>query len=132
MMKAAFGEWEAIHDRIHQIDQAEREVKQHFDLERKQLELRLAMIELPNAKKRGGSIKERQQSARVEYLQEVIVAYLKQEKRPVRGFAIQQFVEDHTGRHIGNVSAFMNKLMPKYKEVRKLGRGIYVYEEKAL
>ncbi|WP_425388423.1 hypothetical protein [Domibacillus robiginosus] len=26
----------------------------------------------------------------------------------------------------------MNALMPKYKEVRKLGRGMYVYENKVL
>ncbi|WNS81193.1 hypothetical protein RRU94_10300 [Domibacillus sp. DTU_2020_1001157_1_SI_ALB_TIR_016] len=132
MVKAAFGEREAIQSRLQQIDQTEREIKRHFDQERKQLELRLAMIGLPNAKKRAGSVKERRRSAYVDYLQEVIVAYLKEEKRPVRGFAIQQFVEDQTGHHIGNMSAFMNTLMPKHQEVRKLGRGMYVYEETVL
>ncbi|WP_242231994.1 hypothetical protein [Domibacillus sp. PGB-M46] len=131
-MKAAFGEREAIQSRLQQIDQTEREIKRHFDQERKQLEFRLEMIELPNARKRAGSIKKRQRSAYVGYLQELIVAYLKQEKRPVRGFAVQQFVKDQTGHHIDNMSAFMNALMPKHEEVRKLGRGLYVYEEKAL
>ncbi|MCM3791213.1 hypothetical protein M3221_23040 [Domibacillus indicus] len=131
-MKAVFGEREAIQNRLHQIDQTEREIRRHFDQERKQLELRLAMMELPNARKRAGSVKERRRSAYVEYLQEVIVAYLKEEKRPVRGFAVQQFVKDQTGHHIGNMSAFMNALMPKHEEVRKLGRGMYVYEKKVL
>ncbi|WP_309089125.1 hypothetical protein [Domibacillus sp.] len=131
-MKAAFGEREAIQNRLYQIDQTEREIRRHFDLERKQLEFRLAMMKLPNAKKRAGSVKERRRSAYVEYLQEVIVAYLKQEKRPVRGFTVQQYVEEQTGHHIGNMSAFMNALMPKYPEVRKLGRGLYVCEKKIL
>lgn len=131
-MSTTFGEREAIKKRLNQVEQLEREIKRHFRLERNQLVLRLNIIEALDTEYRASSLKLQRRKARVTLLQETIVRYLKQENRPVRGFAVQRYVEDRTGHRIGNVSAFMNALMPKYKEVRKIGRGMYVYENKVL
>ena len=131
-MNITFGEREAIKKRLNQLEQLERDIKRHFQLERNQLVLRLNIIEAIDTEYRASSVTLQRRKARVTFLQETIVGYLKQENRPVRGLAVRQYVEDRTGHRIGNVSAFMNALMPKYKEVRKIGRGMYVYENKVL
>ena len=128
-MHMTFGEKEAIKRRLSQIDQLEQDIRYHFQLERKQLIISLNRLEAPGNEWRSGAPKVRRRTAHVEFLQQMILTYLKQEKRPVRGFAVQQYVEDQTGYHISNMSAFMSALMPKHKEIRKLGRGLYVYQQ---
>ena len=128
-MHMTFGEKEAIKRRLSQIDQLEQDIRYHFQLERKQLIFRLNSLEAPENEWHSKTLKVRRRTAHVKFLQQTILTYLKQEKRPVRAFAVQQYVEDQTGYHISNMSAFMSALMPRHKEVRKLGRGLYVYQQ---
>ncbi|WP_050179733.1 hypothetical protein [Domibacillus robiginosus] len=97
-MNSTFGEREAIKKRLNQIEQLEKDIKRHFQLERKQLFLRLNIIETLDTESRASSVTFQRRKARVTFLQETIVGYLKQENRPVRGLAVQRYVDRGSDR----------------------------------
>nr|WP_197076563.1 hypothetical protein [Domibacillus indicus] len=122
-----FDEKKAIEKRLSQIDSIESKIMEELQAEREELRVRLQDLESGTGKspEKGRS---RRPKRSVEGLRELAVAYLKEQKVPVRAVEIQRFVEQESGRKITNMSAFMRALEPEYKRIRKLGRGLYIYE----
>ncbi|TFE02973.1 hypothetical protein [Jeotgalibacillus salarius] len=54
---------------------------------------------------------------------------LQNQLEPVKGTDIQKFVEDKTGYKVANMTTFMRTIQRKYPDVRKLDRGLYIYEK---
>lgn len=126
-MSTIFDERKAMKTRLSQIDSIESRIIKELQSEREELMSRLQDLENGVRQKREG-VRSRRPSKNVHGLREIAVAYLKEQKTPIRAVEIQRFIEQETGKKITNMSVFMKVLEPEYERVRKLGRGLYVYE----
>ncbi|MCP3761363.1 hypothetical protein NLX67_03020 [Domibacillus sp. A3M-37] len=127
-MNDVFDERQAIKMRLRQLRETEKRVIDELNAEREILLSRLHDLENGVSPKKEGRVQTRRSLGRVSAIRELIVAYLKERKVPVRAVEIQRFVEQETGKKISNMSAFMNALEPEFDRIQKLGRGLYIYE----
>ena len=127
IVNAIFDERKAIKQRLSQIDVMQSRIIKEMQAEREELLSRLQNVE-NGINRNPERTKNRRPKRSVHDLRETAVAYLKEQKKPVRAVEIQQFIEQETGRKITNMSSFMSALEPEYKRIRKLGRGLYIYE----
>ncbi|OLN22483.1 hypothetical protein BTO30_09255 [Domibacillus antri] len=132
-----FDERMALKIRLDQLADAEIRVMQEFKKEREGIFARLqeldsdtadpsipsvTKISLPPKARRG------RRSESLMELRETAVVVLKEQNTPIRGIELQRFVEERTGKKIANMTTFMNGLERENERVRKLGRGLYMYE----
>ncbi|WP_050184279.1 hypothetical protein [Domibacillus robiginosus] len=61
-------------------------------------------------------------------LRDTTIQILKKQNTPIRGIELQRYVEEQSGKKIANMTTFMNSLERENAHVRKLGRGLYIYE----
>lgn len=61
-------------------------------------------------------------------LRDTTIRILKKQNTPIRGIELQRYVEEQSGKKIANMTTFMNSLERENAHVRKLGRGLYIYE----
>lgn len=134
-----FDERIALKIRLDQLADAEVQVMQEFKKERAVIFSRLQELDsmsesndrsvtamttlgLPPRARRG------RRSESLSKLRETAVVVLKEQNTPIRGIELQRFVEERTGKKIANMTTFMNGLERENERVRKLGRGLYMYE----
>ncbi|OAH52868.1 MULTISPECIES: hypothetical protein [Bacillaceae] len=134
-----FDERIALKIRLDQLADAEVRVMQEFKKEREVIFSRLQELDsvdesdarsvaaittigLPPRARRG------RRSESLTELRKTAVVVLKEQNTPIRGIELQRFVEERTGKKIANMTTFMNGLERENERVRKLGRGLYMYE----
>ncbi|OKL36636.1 hypothetical protein [Domibacillus mangrovi] len=134
-----FDERIALKIRLDQLADAEVRVMQEFKKERAVIFSRLQELDsvdesddrsvtaitklgMPPRARRG------RRSESLTKLRETAVVVLKEQNTPIRGIELQRFVEERTGKKIANMTTFMNGLERENERVRKLGRGLYMYE----
>lgn len=134
-----FDERIALKIRLDQLADAEVRVIQEFKKEREVIFSRLQ--ELDNVEKSDNRsvasittiglpprVRRGRRSESLTELRETAVVVLKEQNTPIRGIELQRFVEERTGKKIANMTTFMNSLERENERVRKLGRGLYMYE----
>jgi hypothetical protein len=134
-----FNEQIALKTRLDQLSDAEIRMLHEFRKERENIIKRLqeldgeidkrkpafptvAAVGLPPKIPRG------RRSESLTVLRDATIIVLKEQNNPIRGVELQRFVEERTGKKIANMTTFMNGLERKNERVRKLGRGLYIYE----
>ncbi|OMP66075.1 Rok-like winged helix domain-containing protein [Domibacillus epiphyticus] len=132
-----FDERIALKIRLDQLADAEIRVIQEFKKERDKIFARLQELDGASQEISVASIttigpppkarRGRRSESLVE-LRETAVGVLKEQNTPIRGVELQRFVEERTGKKIANMTTFMNGLERENERVRKLGRGLYIYE----
>ncbi len=133
-----FDERIALKIRLEQLADAEVRVMQEFKKERESIFARLKEldgpekqpIEVASITTIGAPPKPRRgrRSESLTELRDTTISILKKQNTPIRGVELQRFVEDQTGKKIANMTTFMNALERENAHVRKLGRGLYMYE----
>ncbi|MDQ0214335.1 hypothetical protein J2S13_000731 [Oikeobacillus pervagus] len=112
-------ERDAIFRRLRELDSLER-----IGIQTEQSDLQqLDKGEPTVTKKRRG-----RRSAALNELRSTTVEILRQQNEPIRGVDLQKKIEETTGRKIANMTTFMVALERENNHVRKLGRGLYIYE----
>ncbi|TFE03323.1 competence protein ComK [Jeotgalibacillus sp. R-1-5s-1] len=61
-------------------------------------------------------------------MHEAAFTILKSTLEPIKGTDIQDFIEKETGYKVANITTFMKTIQKKDANVRKLDRGLYIYE----
>ncbi|OCA81983.1 MULTISPECIES: hypothetical protein [Bacillaceae] len=139
-----FNERVALKIRLEQLANSEVRIIQEFQKEREAIFRRLKELDTIEAGKTesskeivaltkiGGLPKERKRRGRrsenLEELRELAVTILKKQNTPIRGVELQRQIEGETGKKIANMTTFMVGLERENHRVRKLGRGLYIYE----
>ncbi|PPA71833.1 competence protein ComK [Jeotgalibacillus proteolyticus] len=62
-------------------------------------------------------------------MHEAAFRILKERLQPVKGTEIQEFILNETGFKVANMTTFMKTIQRKDKQVRKLDRGLYIFEK---
>ncbi len=134
-----FDERMALKIRLDQLADAEIRVMQEFKKEREAIFTRLQEldegeedhIEVAAITTVGAAPPKARRGRRSEGLTELrdtTIRILKEQNTPIRGIELQRYVEEQAGRKIANMTTFMNSLERENAHVRKLGRGLYIYE----
>ncbi|KIL74281.1 hypothetical protein [Bacillus badius] len=116
-------EREAIFRRLKELDRIEAEKAEEKAALSKEIVSLTKIGGLPQERKRRG-----RRSENLEELRELAVAILKEQNTPIRGIELQRQIEGKTGKKIANMTTFMVGLERENHRVRKLGRGLYIYE----
>ncbi|MFK2825261.1 competence protein ComK [Bacillus sp. B190/17] len=139
-----FDERMALKIRLEQLADSELRIIQEFQKERETIFRRLKELDTIDAEKMesskeivsltkiGGPPQERKRRGRrsesLEELRQTAVTILKEQNTPIRGVELQRQIEGRTGKKIANMTTFMVGLERENYRVRKLGRGLYIYE----
>ncbi|KAB7706250.1 competence protein ComK [Bacillus aerolatus] len=139
-----FDERIALKVRLEQLANSEFRIIQEFQKEREAIFRRLKELdaidagkaesskEIVSMTKIGGLPQERKRRGRrsenLEELRKMAVSILKVQNTPIRGVELQRQIEGETGKKIANMTTFMVGLERENHRVRKLGRGLYIYE----
>lgn len=62
-------------------------------------------------------------------MRETVIEILKDIHTPIRGSVLQKQIEDRTGFRIANMTTFMNTIERADENIKKIGRGLYVYKQ---
>ncbi len=125
-----FDERAALKIRLEQLADSEIRILREFRQERENIMLRLRELDQssseihslkPSAKPINVGKSKKMHAAALNILQKKLA--------PVKGTDIQRFVEQETGYKVANITTFMNTIQRKFSEVRKLDRGLYIYEK---
>ncbi|AJD91185.1 hypothetical protein JMA_18680 [Jeotgalibacillus malaysiensis] len=125
-----FDERAALKIRLEQLADSEIRILREFRQERENIMLRLRELDQssseihslkPSAKPINVGKSKKMHTAALNILQKKLA--------PVKGTDIQHFVEQETGYKVANITTFMNTIQRKFSEVRKLDRGLYIYEK---
>ncbi|WP_338754586.1 competence protein ComK [Bacillus sp. FJAT-52991] len=138
-----FDERTALKIRLEQLADSEFKVIREFNREREGIFQRLKELDavasanrempqemmavaqitsLPDKRKRG------RRSENLDELRNTAISILKAQNTPIRGVELQRHIEDNTGKKIANMTTFMMALERENRRVRKLGRGLYIYD----
>ncbi|WP_100331204.1 Rok-like winged helix domain-containing protein [Bacillus xiapuensis] len=112
-------EREKIFQRLKELDLAESDQKH----EQKEMIALTTVGSHPPVKKRRG-----RRSENLEELRDEAITILKAQNTPIRGVELQRKIEENTGKKIANMTTFMVALEREHPRVRKLGRGLYIYD----
>ncbi|MCM3788099.1 competence protein ComK [Domibacillus sp. 8LH] len=140
-----FNERMALKIRLDQLADAEVRVMQEFKKEREAIFARLqeldeteenhtpditAAADITAVTTVGAPPKVRRgrRSEGLTELRDTTIRILKKQNTPIRGIELQRYVEEQSGKKIANMTTFMNSLERENAHVRKLGRGLYIYE----
>lgn len=138
--KIVFDERMALKIRLDQLADAEIRVMQEFKKERETIFARLQELDGATTEEEhvevaaittvGAPPKVRRgrQSEGLTELRDTTIRILKEQNTPIRGVELQRYVEQQSGKKIANMTTFMNGLERDNSHVRKLGRGLYIYE----
>lgn len=136
--KTVFDERMALKIRLDQLADAEIRVMQEFKKERETIFSRLqeldegeaGHVEVTAITTVGAPPKVRRgrRSEGLTVLRDTTIRILKEQNTPIRGVELQRYVEQQSGKKIANMTTFMNSLERENAHVRKLGRGLYIYE----
>jgi len=143
-----FDERVALKVRLEQLADSEEKIIREFRKERESIFKRLREMDKEEAKE--ASILPKQEmisfagmsntepvyekkrrgrrSKSLQELRETAILVLKEQNEPIRGIELQRQIEEKTGRKIANMTTFMVALEKENHHVRKLGRGLYIYE----
>ncbi|KKB35422.1 Rok-like winged helix domain-containing protein [Bacillus thermotolerans] len=119
LMKEFQKEREAIFQRLKELDESEENEPENA----KEIVSLTRIGELPQQKRKRGRY-----SKSLEELRSTAVSILKEQNTPIRGVELQRQIEEETGKKIANMTTFMVALERENHHVRKLGRGLYIYE----
>ncbi|KIL45452.1 hypothetical protein [Jeotgalibacillus soli] len=64
-------------------------------------------------------------------MHEAAFTILRDRLEPVKGTEIQEYILDKTGFKVANMTTFMKTIQRKDRHVRKLDRGLYIYEKES-
>ncbi|KIL47917.1 Rok-like winged helix domain-containing protein, partial [Jeotgalibacillus campisalis] len=64
-------------------------------------------------------------------MHEAAFKILKERLQPVKGTEIQDYILSETGFKVANMTTFMKTIQRKDKQVRKLDRGLYIFEKES-
>lgn len=64
-------------------------------------------------------------------MHEAAFKILRERLQPVKGTEIQEFILNETGYKVANMTTFMKTIQRKEKQVRKLDRGLYIFEKES-
>ncbi|TDL34864.1 competence protein ComK [Jeotgalibacillus sp. S-D1] len=64
-------------------------------------------------------------------MHEAAFKILRERLQPVKGTEIQEFIFNETGFKVANMTTFMKTIQRKEKQVRKLDRGLYIFEKES-
>jgi len=64
-------------------------------------------------------------------MHEAAFKILRDRLQPVKGTEIQDFILEETGFRVANMTTFMKTIQRKDKQVRKLDRGLYIFEKES-
>ncbi|PAQ13997.1 Rok-like winged helix domain-containing protein [Bacillus sp. FJAT-42315] len=136
-----FDERVALKIRLEQLADSEFKIIREFNREREVIFQRLKELDaagngempkemmavmpitsLPDKKKRG------RRSENLDELRNTAISVLKAQNTPIRGVELQRQIEENTGKKIANMTTFMVALERENQRVRKLGRGLYIYD----
>ncbi|MGM7635076.1 Rok-like winged helix domain-containing protein [Bacillus sp. Hm123] len=135
-----FDERVALKIRLEQLADSEFKIIREFNREREVIFQRLKELDaaaignrempkeiipitsLPDKKKRG------RRSENLDELRNTAISVLKTQNTPIRGVELQRQIEENTGKKIANMTTFMVALERENQRVRKLGRGLYIYD----
>ncbi|OZI11088.1 competence protein ComK [Bacillaceae bacterium SAS-127] len=137
-----FDERVALKIRLEQLADSEFKIIREFNREREVIFQRLKELDaatsngempkeivtvmpitsLPDKKKRG------RRSENLDELRNTAISILKVQNTPIRGVELQRQIEENTGKKIANMTTFMVALERENQRVRKLGRGLYIYD----
>ncbi|WP_203362694.1 competence protein ComK [Bacillus sp. REN10] len=139
-----FDERVALKIRLEQLADSELKIIREFNRERESIFQRLKELDamaassnerkpketmtitqitsLPHKRKRG------RRSENLDELRNAAISILKAQNTPIRGVELQRQIEENTGKKIANMTTFMVALERENQRVRKLGRGLYIYD----
>ena len=116
-------EREAIFARLHELDEAEQEpAAAAVAVPAAEVAAVTTIGAAPPKARRG------RRSEGLTELRDTTIRILKKQNTPIRGIELQRYVEEQSGKKIANMTTFMNSLERENAHVRKLGRGLYIYE----
>ena len=64
-------------------------------------------------------------------MHEAAFKILKDRLQPVKGTEIQEYIYNETGYKVANMTTFMKTIQRKDRQVRKLDRGLYIFEKES-
>lgn len=64
-------------------------------------------------------------------MHEAAFKILKERLQPVKGTEIQEYIYNETGYKVANMTTFMKTIQRKDRQVRKLDRGLYIFEKES-
>jgi len=64
-------------------------------------------------------------------MHEAAFKILRDRLQPVKGTEIQDYILEETGFRVANMTTFMKTIQRKDKQVRKLDRGLYIFEKES-
>ncbi|WP_227395382.1 Rok-like winged helix domain-containing protein [Jeotgalibacillus aurantiacus] len=138
-----FDERTALKIRLEQMVDSEERILNEFRKEREAILTRLRELDkeeglavssqmateennpLPAATEKPRKVKDIGKSKR---MHEAAFTILKSTLEPIKGTDIQDFIEKETGYKVANITTFMKTIQKKDSNVRKLDRGLYIYE----
>ncbi|MBM7647733.1 hypothetical protein JOC78_000673 [Bacillus ectoiniformans] len=139
-----FDERAALKVRLEQLADSEMKVMQEFRREREEIFRRIKELDekesmkkdtskeivsltkigdFPGKRKRRG-----RRSESLNGLRDIAVSILKEQNIPIRGVDLQRQIEEKSEKKIANMTTFMVGLERENHKVRKLGRGLYIYD----
>ncbi|MFB1080933.1 hypothetical protein [Jeotgalibacillus sp. JSM ZJ347] len=128
-----FDERAALKIRLEQLADSEIRIMQEFRIEREKIMQRLRELDqsVSEAPSQNASIKSSKpiNVGKSKKMHTAALKILQKKLEPVKGTDIQAFVEEETGYKVANITTFMNTIQRKFSGVRKLDRGLYIYEK---
>ncbi|OXS80096.1 hypothetical protein [Domibacillus enclensis] len=134
-----FDERMALKIRLDQLADSEIRVMQEFKKERDAIFERLQQIDneeqnhmevaaITTVGAAPPKVRRGRRSEGLTELRDTTIRILKEQNTPIRGVELKRFIEEQSGKKIANMTTFMNSLERENAHVRKLGRGLYIYE----
>ncbi|MBM7580192.1 Rok-like winged helix domain-containing protein [Jeotgalibacillus terrae] len=129
-----FNERAALKIRLEQMEDSEIRILQEFRDEREKILQRLRELDQSEAAEKGSASSASQQTKPVntgksKKMHAAAIEVLKKKLEPVKGTDIQFYVEETTGFRVANITTFMKTIQRHFPQVRKLDRGLYIYEK---
>ncbi|KIL48815.1 hypothetical protein KP77_20260 [Jeotgalibacillus alimentarius] len=129
-----FNERAALKIRLEQMEDSEIRILQEFRNEREKILQRLRELDQSEASENASPETGAQQpkptnTGKSKKMHAAAIEVLKKKLEPVKGTDIQSYVEEATGFRIANITTFMKTIQRHFPQVRKLDRGLYIYEK---
>lgn len=124
-----FDERTALKIRLEQLADSEIRILQEFRNERDKIMQRLRELDESSDQEMSKAAPKPVNVGKSKKMHAAALNVLRQKLEPVKGTDIQSFVEKETGFKVANITTFMNTIQRKFPEVRKLDRGLYIYEK---
>ncbi|WP_404403312.1 hypothetical protein [Jeotgalibacillus malaysiensis] len=124
-----FDERTALKIRLEQLADSEIRILQEFRHERDKIMQRLRELDESSDQQMSKAAPKTINVGKSKKMHAAALSILQKKLEPVKGTDIQSFVEEETGFKVANITTFMNTIQRRFPEVRKLDRGLYIYEK---